>query len=75
MVAGLAKSQDDNIFCLRTLLPTHFGKTYGLSFGQGFETRSLDGTKMHEQVAAVVPTDETESFALVEPLDGSFLLL
>jgi hypothetical protein len=75
MVAGPAKLQDYNVFCLRTLLPTRFGKTNGLSFGQSFETRSLDGTEMHEQVAAVVPADETESFALVEPLDGSFLLL
>jgi hypothetical protein len=75
MVAGPAKSQDNNVFSLRTLLTTSFGKTNGLPFGQGFETRSLDGTEMHEQVAAVVPADETESFALIEPLDGSFLLL
>ena len=72
--ACLAKSQDDNVFGLRPFLAGHFVEADGLPFRQGFEPGSLDRTEMHEQVAAVFALDESESFALVEPLDGSGLL-
>jgi len=71
----LATSQDNYVFSLRALLSTHFGKTDGLSFRQGLEALTLYRAKMNEQIAAIFTLNKAESFALVEPLDGSFLLL
>jgi hypothetical protein len=42
---------------------------YGLAFGEGFETFTLDGGEVYEYVFAVFLLDETETLGVVEPLN------
>ena len=41
---------------------------YGLAFGEGFESITLNGGEMYEYIFTVVLLDETETLGVIEPL-------
>lgn len=63
---------DNDIFGLRTFLALSNGELDLLSFDESFETRSDDRAIVGEHVGSGILFDETETFGLVEPFNGSF---
>lgn len=52
---------------LEPLGPGDHIERYGLAFGEGFESITLNGGEMYEYIFTVVLLDETESLGVVEP--------
>ena len=58
-----------NVSCLKSLGTFFYLIGDRLTFGQGFETRALDGVEMYEHIiAALVLRDKTKTFGFVKPL-------
>ena len=66
---GLLLHHVGSLRALRTVL--HF-ESDALAFSERLEAFSLDSREMNEYVRTVVLLDETETFAVVEPLDCTF---
>ena len=75
MVALRFYLQNGYIVGLRAFLSLDLNEGNRLSFLQGLETITVDRTEMNEQVAARLTLNKAVSLSLIEPLNGSFLLL
>jgi hypothetical protein len=57
---------------LRTLLTFHNLELYGIAFLKALVTFILDRAVVNKNIGSVFAADETESFCIIEPLNGSF---
>lgn len=67
--------QNSDVVGLWAFLSLYLNEGNALAFLQGLESVTDDGTEMNKQIATFFPLDETITLCLIEPLDGSFLLL
>jgi hypothetical protein len=58
-----------NIYGCRALIPLLDIKAYPLRFKKCFESRSLDGTEMNENISPFIIFNKTPSLLLVKPLN------
>jgi hypothetical protein len=63
------------ILRLGSLLARDLFELYALAFDQGAMTFADDRPEMNEQIFAFLSLDETITFGVIEPLDGSRLCL
>lgn len=64
----------DNLVGLRALLSLDNVEFHLVTFLQTFVPIDLDGAVVHEDVRAVVPSDESVPFRIVEPFDFTCVL-
>src|SRR5690554_3890889 len=60
--------QGNNVLRLRTLLALSYGELNLLTFGQGLETRALDGAVVNKYVRAAFTSDKPKPFASLKNL-------
>src|SRR5690554_1614189 len=63
--------QGNNVLRLRTLLALSYGELNLLTFGQGLETRALDGAVVNKYVRAAFTSDKAKAFCFVEELNST----
>jgi hypothetical protein len=56
---------------LRTFLALHDFELYSIALGQRFETVSLDGAKVDEDIGSAFMGNEAVTLRVVEPLHGA----
>ena len=61
-----------DVFSLRPFLTLDDFKLYVITLLQAFVAFRLDGAVVHEHIRAVIPTDETEPFCVIEPFHFAF---
>jgi hypothetical protein len=61
-----------DVSCLRTLLTFHNLELYRIAFLKTFISIVLNGAVVNKHIGSVFAADETESFCVIEPLNGSF---
>ena len=61
-----------DVFSLRPFLALYDFKLYVITLLQAFIAFRLDGAVVHEHIRAVIPTDETEPFCVIEPFHFAF---
>lgn len=64
----------DDLVGLGALLPLDNIEFHLVTFLQTFVPIDLDGAVMHEDVRAVVPSDEAVPFRIIEPFDFTCVL-
>ena len=60
-----------DVLCLGTFLALRDFHRHSLTFVQGFTAFAVDRTVMYEDVLAIFLLNETITFVIAEPLDGS----
>lgn len=65
------KLQADNIFCLRAFGALGNRKFYGLTFSQRLEAAASNVAEVSKNIGAGFLCDETKTFGLIKPLNGT----
>jgi hypothetical protein len=60
-----------NVLCLGAFLALSDFQCDFLSFSQGFKSISLDCTSMNEYIRSALRRDETKTFVIIEPFNGT----
>jgi hypothetical protein len=68
-VGKINRSDLDYICCLRTFLALNDVKLHFLTFGQGFETITLNSGIVHKHIFSVFTGNKPKSFIIVKPLN------
>lgn len=63
------------VLCLRPFLALSYFHSNFLAFVQRLSSSTVNGTKMDEYVLSTFLLNETETFLVIEPLNGTFYLL
>src|SRR5690606_40113960 len=66
---------DLNLVSLHALLTLHSDEADFLAFFQALEAIAFDRAEVHEQIRTALGSDETKTFLVVKPLDGTVLTI